>query len=212
MSKKFFSLIRGGGLHIAPEKKVVPAAEIEKLLDAKGVLVAVKKEAMLYKEEVAKECEILKDQAERKGYEAGFEKWAEHIVTFEQNMAKMREEFSRMLAPIALKAAQKIVGEAFTLSDDLIYKIVENAIKPVLQHKRVTIFVNRDDLQFLERHRNDLKKLFESVEVLSIRERSDVSKGGCVVETEGGIINARLENQWAVLERAFEKLFTETGK
>lgn len=209
MSKKFFSLIKSGGIHAAPNKKVIPSSEIEELMRAKELLVAVEKEAMEYREEVAVECELLKEEAEKRGYEAGFQKWAEHIAAFEKRMALMREEFSRMLAPIALKAAQKIVGEAFKSNEELIFKIVENAIKPVLQHKRVTIYVNRDDLQFLERHRSDLKELFEGVEVLSIRERSDVAKGGCVVETEGGIINARLENQWAVLERAFEKLFTK---
>jgi type III secretion protein L len=38
--------------------------------------------------------------------------------------------------------------------------------------------------------------------VLSLRDRSDIQPGGCIIETEGGIINAQLENQWRVLENA----------
>lgn len=212
MSNKCFSLIHDGKIHIAPNKKVVPAKELQTLLEAKDVLIKVKDDSTQYRKEVAEECEKIKEQAHKEGYEAGFQEWAEHILTFQEKTDSIRQEYTKMLAPVALKATQKIVGKAFELSEDLIYKIVENALKPVLQHKRITIYVSRDDVDFLEKHREDLKTLFESVEVLSIREREDVTKGGCVIETEGGIINARLENQWAVLEKAFEKLFEDVTK
>lgn len=212
MSNEFFSLIHGDKVHLAPNKKVIPAEELQTLLEAKGVLEKVKEDAVTYREEVAKECETLKEQAQKEGYEAGFQEWAEHILTFQKQIDSIRHEYVKMLAPVTLKATQKIVGKAFEISDDLIYKIVENALKPVLQHKQITIYVNRDDVQFLEEHREDIKSIFESIEVLSIRERDDVTKGGCVIETEGGIINARLENQWAVLEKAFEKLFEDAAE
>jgi type III secretion protein L len=209
VSNEFFSLIHGSEVHLAPNKKIIPAKEFETLLNAKDVLKKVQEDAHEYREEVMKECEALKEQAQKEGYEAGFQEWAEYILAFQNKTDSIRQEYVKMLAPVTLKATQKIVGKAFELSNDLIYKIVENALKPVLQHKRITIYVNKDDVQFLEEHREDLKSLFESIEILSIRERDDVTKGGCVIETEGGIINARLENQWAVLEKAFEKLFED---
>lgn len=210
MSKKFFSLLKKGTLHLAPNKKVIPAKELETLLDAKEILKTVQEEAKEYRKEVAAECEKLKEQAKKEGYEAGFKEWSEEILKFQERTDSLKQEYTSMLAPVALKATQKIVGKAFELSDDLIFQLVENALKPVLQHKRITIYVNREDISSLEKHREDLKKLFESIEILSIRERDDITKGGLVIETEGGIINARLENQWGVLEQAFEKLFEST--
>lgn len=210
MTNKFFSLIHGDEIHLASDKKVIPAKELQTLLKAKDVLKKVDEDAIKYREEVTKECELLKEQAQKEGYEAGFQEWANHILLFQKEINSIRQEYLKMLAPVALKATQKIVGKAFDLSNDLIYQIVENALKPVMQHKKITIYVNRDDVQFLEERREDLKLIFESIEALSIRERDDITKGGCVIETEGGIINARLENQWAVLEKAFEKLFLDT--
>ncbi|MEC7838966.1 MAG: HrpE/YscL family type III secretion apparatus protein [Chlamydiota bacterium] len=206
MKKKFFSLIHGDDVQVAPGTKVIPSKEYDTMLDAKGVVEKVQKDAVLFKEEVAIECEKLKEQAQKDGYEAGFQEWAEHIEKFQNEINALRKEYSKLLAPVALKATQKIVGKAFEMSDDLIYNIVNNALKPVLQHKKVTIYVNKDDLEALERNREKLRNVFESIETLSIREREDITQGGCVIETEGGIINARLENQWAVLERAFEQL------
>ncbi|MEM1281989.1 MAG: HrpE/YscL family type III secretion apparatus protein [Chlamydiota bacterium] len=209
MSNNLFSLIHGNEIHLAPKQKIIPSEQLQTILDAKGVLEKVQEDAIAYREEVTQECEALKEQAQKEGYEAGFQDWAEHILKFQKEIGIIRQEYVKMLAPVALKATQKIVGKAFELSNDLIYQIVENALKPVLQHKHITVYVNREDVQFLEEHREDLKSLFESIEILSIREREDVAKGGCVIETEGGIINARLENQWAILEKAFEKLFED---
>jgi type III secretion protein L len=209
VSKKFFSFIHGGAVDIAPETKVIPAKDFSTLLDAKGVLKKVQEDAIAYRKEVIDECEKLKEKARQEGYEAGFQEWAEHILKFEEEIKAVRGEYAKVLAPVALKATQKIVGKAFEMSSDAIYAVVENALKPVLQHKRISIFVNKEDFATLEKKREKLKQLFENIEVLSIRERDDISQGGCVIETEGGIINARLENQWVVLEKAFQSLMRE---
>ena len=37
-----------------------------------------------------------------------------------------------------------------------------------------------------------------------MRVRDDLQKGGVVIETEAGIVNATIENQWARIERAFQ--------
>lgn len=209
MSKKLFSLIRNDTLHTAPLVKVLPQETFSTLLSAEEVITTVKEDALNYKKEVAKECEALKEAAYREGYEAGFQKWAEHLLKMEKEIHNVRAEYNKMLAPIALKATQKIVGTAFEMDSELVAKTVSNALKPVLQHKRITLYVNKNDIAVLEKYRNNLKNLFENIELLSIRERDDIQPGGCIIETEGGIINAQLENQWAVLEKAFESLFKE---
>lgn len=209
MTEKFFSLIYGDAVRSAPGKKIIPADVVAKLLDAQGILEKIQEDVLRYKQEVATECEQLKEQAQKEGYEEGFKEWAEEIIKLQQQVEQVRAEYSRMLAPVTLKATQKIVGDAVASSPEVAYNIVSNALKPVLQHKRITIYVNKDDLASLEKNREKLKNLFENIEVLSIRESDDVTPGGCVIETEGGIINARLENQWAILERAFEKLFQD---
>ena len=54
------------------------------------------------------------------------------------------------------------------------------------------------------------KLSLKSLESFVIRERAGIQPGGCVIETEGGIINARLENQWRTLEKAFDTLSKTT--
>jgi type III secretion protein L len=206
VAKKFFTLIHGGTIKIAPKTKIIPQDAISTMLEAQDVLREVKIDAENYRLEVAKECEILKEQAQREGFEAGFKKWTEHVAKVEEEIIKVRGELEKFLVPVALKAAKKIVGREMELSENTIVDIVANSLKAVSQHKKITIFVNRKNLETLERSRSKLKEIFEDLEVLSIRERDDIAPGGCVILTEGGIINAQFENLWRVLENALEIL------
>lgn len=73
-----------------------------------------------------------------------------------------------------------------------------------MQHHRVRIYVNKQDLDILETNKSKIKDVLEQVQSFSIEERPDIEPGGCIIETEAGIINAQLENQWRALESAFE--------
>ena len=57
-----------------------------------------------------------------------------------------------------------------------------------------------------------MKSLIEHLESLSIMARPDIQQGGCVIETEAGIINAKLENQLMALEAAFRSFFQNRKK
>lgn len=205
MSKPFFSLIKRGKIRAAPKTKVIPQEDLDELLNGKELLEAIQKDAEDYRLEVAKECEKLKEKAQAEGYEEGFKTWVEHIAKLEEEIAKVRKEFEKVLVPVALKAAQKIVGKALE-SEGTIVSIVEQTLKPVTTHKKITIYVNKKDLEVLENNKQHLKNLFENLETFTLRERSDISSGGCIIETEGGIINAQIENQWRTLEKAFDNL------
>ena len=64
--------------------------------------------------------------------------------------------------------------------------------------------MNKQDKELLDKNRETIKQTLEQLEVLKIHERDDIAPGGCIIETEGGIINAQLENRWRILETAFE--------
>lgn len=210
MSKKLFSLIHGDSVHLAPKTKIVHAAAFSSLKSAEEVLENVKSDAIRYQQEVVAETEVLKEQAQREGFEAGFQQWVELIAKLEEEISRVRKDLEKVIIPVALSAAKKIVNKEIELSPDVILDIVSASLKAVSQHKRITIYVNKSDLNTVEAGRPRLKDLFEALESLSIRERADVPPGGCVIETEGGIINAQIENRWRIVENAFESMMKKS--
>lgn len=210
--KKFFSLIHGGSVHVAPETHVIPSDEFSKAVEAHHILEEVKKDALKYRQHVVEEVEKLKEQAQKEGFEEGFKKWIEMIAKAEQEIINVRKETEKVALTVALKAAKKILGRELELSENAIVDIVTTSLKAVVTHKKITIYVNKKELEALEKNREKLKGIFENLEILNLRERSDVAPGGCIIETEGGIINAQLENQWRILENAFNKMMKTQDK
>lgn len=205
-SRFFFSLFDGRQICVAPKTKVIPSADVEKLLNGRQLLTQIQKDAEAYRERVATECEALKEQAQMEGYEEGFKTWAEQVAKLEAEILQLRKEFEKKLSPLALAAAKKILGRELETSPESVTDVVATALRPVATHKKITVYVNQQDFEFLDKNKPKLKELFESLESFSLRPRADVQPGGCVIETEGGIINAQLENQWRTLEKAFDKL------
>lgn len=202
--KKFFSLLSGQQVRVAPGKKVIPSKEFSTLEKADKLLKEVKKEAEEFKKTTFAESETIKEQAFQEGFQEGLVSLNQHLFALDQELKAIRNDIQKKILPLALKAARKIIGEELKLHPDRIVDIVLNSLKPVTQHRRIHIYVNKADLQELEDNRNKLKKIFEHLENLSIQERDDIEPGGCMIETEAGIINAQLENQWRALESAFE--------
>lgn len=202
--RKFFSLISGKEVRIAAGKKVIPSQEFSSLESANDILKTVKAESLVYKQEVAIESEALKESAFQEGFQEGLIALNKHLFALDQELKVLREEVQKNILPLALKAAKKIIGEELRLHPDRIVDIVLTSLKPVTQHRKIVIYVNRVDLDMLEANKNKIKSIFEHLESLSIQERDDIEPGGCMIETEAGIINAQLENQWRALEAAFE--------
>jgi type III secretion protein L len=208
---KFFSLIYQGEIHPSDDDKVIPAEEFSTLMEASQILVRAKEDAKDYEKRTAEECEELKEIAKEEGFSRGLDLFNEHLIHFDKQLHLIRLELQKQILPLALKAAKKIVGEQLTLHPETIVEIVIQSLAPVTQNHRFTIYVNKADKEILEAQKPKIKSILEQVRVLNIQERADIAPGGCIIETESGIINASIENQWRALESAFEK-YTDSSK
>ncbi len=208
VKKRFFTLLYGDSVHVAPDTKIIPCDEFGKALTAVELLERAQEEVDRYKQEVALECEKLKEQARQEGFQEGFAQWAKHMAELEAEMANVNKATEKMILPVALKAAQKIVGREMELSEQAVVDIVASKLKTVKQAKQVIIHVSPKDMQILDSHRKQLAEVFEKLESLSLRPNDEVKPGGCIIETEAGIINAQLDKQWEILEQAFKSMMT----
>ncbi len=202
---KFFSLIFKGDIHTATGKKVLPQEEYSVLLDARELLDKAKEDAEALHEKTKEECKKLRKKTKEEGFEEGLAKFNEHLLYFDTELKKLRHEMQQAILPLALKAAKKIVGKELETHPETIVDIVLQALAPVTQHHKIKIYVNKAEKETLEENKGRIREILEQVEALTIQERADVAPGGCIIETEAGIINASIENQWRALEAAFEK-------
>jgi type III secretion protein L len=201
---KLFTLISEKQVRLSSKKKIIPQQEFSTLQDASELLQTVQEETLVYKKETVQEAEKIKEAAFQEGFQEGLESFNQHLLALDHELKEIRNEIQKKILPLALTAARKLVGEELKLHPDRIVDIILTSLKPVTQHKKISIYVNREELAEIEAAKSKIKKIFEHLESLSIQERDDIEPGGCIIETEAGIINAQLENQWRALESAFQ--------
>ncbi len=202
---RFFSLIYQGEIHPSDDQKVIPAEEFSTLLQAYEILEKARDDAKTFRKELEDEAASLKEKATQDGWQKGLEQFNEKLVWFDRELKALRIELQSQVLPIALKAARKIVAAELKTHPEVIVDIVIKALTPVLQSHQITILVNKADREILEEAKPHLKSILEQVDSFAILDRADISPGGCIIETEGGIINATIENQWRALEAAFDR-------
>lgn len=210
--KKYFSLLYGAKVEQAANTKVISGEAFSDLLTSRELIEEIKKEATKYRQEVIAECETIKSDAEKAGFQHGYDMWVKQLKNLEDEIALVHEEMQKLILPIALKAAKKIVAQEITTSPDAILNIVMSTVKSVAQNKKIILYVNKADFEVLDKNKNMIKGVFEQLESLSIRERDDVEQGGCIIETEAGIINAQIKERWLSLEAAFQALEEQMRK
>lgn len=207
---KFFSLIFQGEVHPSTDEKVIPAKDFSQLVKVSSLLKKAEEDVINAHEEMEKEAKRLKAEAKEEGFQEGLEQFNEHLLAFEAAVRTLRLELQQQIIPIALKAAKKVVAAQLELKPDTIVDIVLQALTPAVHSRRVIIYVNKEDKEILEARKSNIKAILDQLQTLSIQERADISPGGCIIETEAGIINVTIENQWRALEAAFEK-YTRGG-
>lgn len=206
---KLFNLISGKNVHLAPEAKLIPKEEFAHLVDAKELIEIIKQENIEHRAEIAKEGEKIFEDSKAKGFQEGLEQWTKQLKLLENEKNKVRKEVEKVIAKIALITTKKIIGRELEQNPKTLIDIIAKNLKSVTSHRKITIYVNKNDLDLFNENREALKKSFEDIDSFAIQHREDVTQGGAIIETESGIIDARAENLWKTIEKTFEDLLNK---
>jgi len=198
-----FSLVKKDDIHTG-KGKIIPAEDFSSLLNANELIEKAKEEAKKLIDDAKISAEKIKEKAKEDGFNEGLIKFNTHTLFLEDQVKTMRHEMQKVILPLVLKATKRIVGDELEVNPESVVNIVMQSIKSVTQCKNVKLFVNKSDLEILEKEKEKIKSLFESLDSFQIEVRSDILPGSCIIETEKGILNATLDNQYRALERAFE--------
>ncbi|MBA7681152.1 hypothetical protein ES703_89482 [subsurface metagenome] len=83
---------------------------------------------------------------------------------------------------------------------------VVQALRKLKSRGDVVIRTNLDDLELTSEHINDFLKMVENVKSITVLEDSSVDRGGCIIETDFGQIDARISSQLHDIEERILEL------
>ncbi len=144
---------------------------------------------------------------ERNGIRMGEEKLKAIFDRFEdlfRELAGHKEtifrEAEQDIIHLSLEIAKKIVRKSVTMDEDIIRSIVQITLSKVARRSRVTIILNPVDYETLTHSGELLDKYRADFETMEIKSNDNIEPGGCLVETNSGIIDARIASQFREVE------------
>lgn len=116
------------------------------------------------------------------------------LKSLRQSVPQVIQETESALIDLALAAAQKIIA-GLPVSPEMVEAVVHEAVKQVEDAAEITIQLHPDDLALLRKHNSPLLNGLPETGTLRFTHSSDVTRGGCLVQTRFGVIDARRETK-----------------
>jgi flagellar assembly protein FliH len=157
-----------------------------------------------------------KEQGFYEGLEAGkkeaFDRLASEFEMIKNFIAELNnykksilEGLEDEILEVSIAVAEKIVREKVDKNEDYILKSLHFILMTIPQIRKLIIYLNPEDYQAINIKKGQLDDIFNRYEEVKIVDDKRVERGGVVVETENGNIDAQISSQ---IDKLSKELFT----
>jgi len=152
-------------------------------------------------------------RGEKAGIESGNEKIESVLNSINQGLSeliKIRQdiylETEQEIVKLAMAIARKVVCNEIRVNKDTVVNVVKEAMKKVERNEKVKVKLSCKDFQFIKSEKPATIDKIINIENVGFEMAESIPDGGCIIETESGDIDARIEKQFQAVEEAFESL------
>jgi flagellar biosynthesis/type III secretory pathway protein FliH len=165
---------------------------------------AARRDADELRARAREEAFALRAGAEEEGRAEGLATAAALVLGARAARARAVEEAERAVVALVTTIAGRVLGDTLAAEPERVVPAVRAHLEPVRRARRLELRVHPEDAPALERALRE-GALPVSDAVARIELDPSVTRGGCVVSSDLGTIDARLEVQLAAFERALRE-------
>ena len=152
----------------------------------------------------------IKEAAYQEGYNQGLENAKNDIVAFKSNIGAFMNSEKRVfdaIAPdiieISLQIAKKIIKHEVQVDPQIVIDTVLDVLSNIPKNEpKLTLLVNPVQSQYIKDNLPDKLTLLGVESKLNIVSDETVSEGGCILQTNNGIVDASIEAQLDIIQNA----------
>jgi flagellar biosynthesis/type III secretory pathway protein FliH len=148
---------------------------------------------------------------EKSGFEAGLKKIEPLLLSLQEailQFTKIRKETSirieKEVVDLALAIAKKVICREIKTDREVVVGVVREALARVAEPGRIRIKMNPAELQFIDETKIHLSDLAQNIDHVAFEAEEGIPSGGCIIETDLGEIDARIEQQLQAVEETFQ--------
>lgn len=189
--------------------------------EAERTLLQAREEAERLIDEANRKVEKIETEAKERGYEAGrkegfqegngeVQRLVERLHVILNGAIEKRndiiEEAESQLIDLVLLISTKVVKVISDNQKNVVINNVVQALRKLKSRGNVAIHVNLADLELATDNVNNFISMVENVQSITVLEDTSVDKGGCIIETDFGQIDARVSSQLKEIEESILEL------
>jgi flagellar assembly protein FliH len=189
--------------------------------EAKRLLEEARKQAADLEAEIRTRVEKIEKEARDRGQEAGreqgYQEGRAEVQRLVDNLQRIItsaierrnliiEESETQVINLVLLIAKKVIKVISENQKNVVINNVVQALRKLKSRGEVVIRVNLADLELTSAHIKDFMKMVENVKSVTVLEDSSVDRGGCIIETDFGQIDARVSSQLSEIEERILEL------
>lgn len=125
------------------------------------------------------------------------------LASLRQAVPQVVRQTESALIELALGVASKLVDD-LPVSQELVEAAVHSALSQVEESTRFEVYLHAEDLALLQRCNSPLLLPGAGNEAMQFSASPEVTRGGCLVRTKFGLVDARRETKLDLIRRSLD--------
>ena len=167
--------------------------------------------------ELASKSDMAEKEAHAKGFaeglRAGTEDERRRLAEAMEALANSMRELDRLrngclegheekILNLVFSVTEKVINREISTSRDVVHGVLKSAIKQVLDKDGITVRLNPEDNRYMMETNPGLIDDFDEIRNMSIVEDGSIRRGGVIIDTSSGEVDARLDQQLHEVRKA----------
>jgi flagellar assembly protein FliH len=149
---------------------------------------------------------------EKAGVEGGerlYRSAVQSLVEAAQGVKRLEKDFyarvEKEILDLVIATTRKVVQREINTQRDMILDVLREAIAKTIDREKIRVRINPSDFDFVHAHKPDIISAVDGVKDVVIEKDGTISRGGAIVESDYGTIDARTERRFESVEKALRR-------
>ncbi|MBC8095352.1 MAG: hypothetical protein H7Y43_06045 [Akkermansiaceae bacterium] len=116
------------------------------------------------------------------------------LTSLRNAVPQLIQDSEKALIDLALEVAQKIVAD-IPISAEAVEAAVREAASQIEHNTDITVQLHPEDLALLRKHNSPIFEGLPGADTLKFSGSPEVTRGGCIIQTRFGLLDARRETK-----------------
>ncbi len=198
-------------------------AEIEKQSEEQKIEdLALEKVALIQEQAFAQGYDLGKTEGHKEAFEStssNINSGLDQLQNLIQKLGQLKEELAHQnethLMTMVYRIAEKLAFDHIESKPEIILSVIQKSIETAQADEDVTVSVSPEQIQFLESMKLQTGREFDFLKNIKLQSMPHIEPGGCIVETNYGVIDARIPERtsklWDEMKQALPKVKSKVG-